>query len=70
MEAKKPLILIVDDEDSILELIRFHLDKNGYSTLTAASGRNKITFPPSCSPPVTPELSMSTSGVSGQSWER
>ena len=32
-------ILVVDDEQSIRELLEFNLKKNGYETLTAADGR-------------------------------
>jgi two-component system, OmpR family, alkaline phosphatase synthesis response regulator PhoP len=31
-------ILIVDDEENILELIKFNLEKNGYKVITAANG--------------------------------
>ena len=35
-------ILVVDDEQSILELLEFNLKKNGYETLTAADGREAL----------------------------
>jgi two-component system alkaline phosphatase synthesis response regulator PhoP len=35
-------ILIVDDEEDVLELVRYHLDKNGYKVDTAASGEEAI----------------------------
>ena len=31
-------ILVVDDEEHILELIKFNLEKNGYKVITAANG--------------------------------
>ena len=34
----KEQILVVDDEEDILELIRFNLLKEGYHVITAASG--------------------------------
>lgn len=36
--SQTPLILIVDDEPSIVELTRFHLERNGFATLTAFDG--------------------------------
>jgi len=36
--GSKPLILIVDDEPSIVELIRFHLEKQGYAVISAGDG--------------------------------
>lgn len=35
-------ILLVDDEQSIRELLEFNLKKNGYETLTAADGREAL----------------------------
>lgn len=35
-------ILVVDDEQSIRELLEFNLKKNGYETLTAADGREAL----------------------------
>lgn len=35
-------ILIVEDEDSIRELIRFHLQKEGYSVMEASDGKEAI----------------------------
>jgi two-component system alkaline phosphatase synthesis response regulator PhoP len=37
-------ILVVDDEEDVLELVRYNLDKNGYSVLTASSGEEAITL--------------------------
>ncbi len=34
----KENILIVDDEEDVLELLRFNLEKNGYKIDTAISG--------------------------------
>jgi len=36
-------ILIVDDEEDVLELVRFNLDKNGYRAQTATSGEEALT---------------------------
>lgn len=36
-------ILIVDDEEDVLELIKYNLDKNGYKVVTATSGEEAIT---------------------------
>ena len=38
----KEHILIVDDEEDVLELIRFNLDKNGYSVDTASTGQEAL----------------------------
>ena len=35
-------ILIVDDEEDVIELVRYHLDKNGYKVDTAASGEEAL----------------------------
>lgn len=39
----KEKILIVDDEEDVLELLRFNLDKEGYKTETAVSGEEALT---------------------------
>jgi len=39
----KENILIVDDEEDVLELVRYNLDKNGYSTETATTGEEALT---------------------------
>ena len=36
-------ILIVEDEEDVLELVRYHLDRNGYHVETAASGEEALT---------------------------
>lgn len=38
----KSKILIVDDEEDILELVRFHLAKEGYETVCAESGEKAL----------------------------
>lgn len=38
----KENILIVDDEEDVLELVRYNLDKNGYKLDTAASGEEAL----------------------------
>lgn len=35
-------VLIVDDEEDVLELMRYHLNKNGYKVETAASGEEAL----------------------------
>lgn len=39
----KENILIVDDEEDVLELVRFNLDKNGYKVQTATTGEEAFT---------------------------
>lgn len=36
-------ILIVDDEEDVLELVRYNLDRNGYHVETASSGEEALT---------------------------
>jgi two-component system phosphate regulon response regulator PhoB len=38
----KENILIVDDEEDVLELVRYNLDKNGYNIQTATSGEEAL----------------------------
>jgi two-component system phosphate regulon response regulator PhoB len=38
----KERILVVDDEEDILELVRFHLTREGYQVSTAASGEQAL----------------------------
>ncbi len=35
-------ILVVDDESTILQTLRFNLERSGYSVVTAADGRNAV----------------------------
>lgn len=35
-------ILVVDDEEDVLELVRYNLDKNGYKVITAISGEQAL----------------------------
>ena len=39
----KENILIVDDEEDVLELVRYNLEKNGYGTETACTGEEALT---------------------------
>ena len=39
----KEHILIVDDEEDVLELVRYNLDKNGYKVETATTGEGALT---------------------------
>lgn len=38
----KETILIIDDEEDVLELVRYNLDKNGYRTETATAGEEAL----------------------------
>ena len=38
----KKRILVVDDEEDILELVRFNLDREGYQVICATSGENAL----------------------------
>ncbi len=38
----KERILVVDDEEDILELVRFNLDREGYQVICATSGENAL----------------------------
>ncbi|MFO0793031.1 MAG: response regulator transcription factor [Candidatus Brocadiaceae bacterium] len=38
----KEKILVVDDEEDLLKLIRFHLEKDGYKVLTATNGEDAL----------------------------
>src|SRR4030042_459240 len=38
-------ILVVDDEEDVLELLRYNLERNGYQVETAASGEQALTSP-------------------------
>lgn len=40
--AKKPKILCVDDEQDILDLLTFNLEKEGYEVCTALNGRKGL----------------------------
>ena len=42
MIAKKPKVLVVDDEPDALELIKFNLKESGYSVVTAPNGRRAL----------------------------
>ena len=39
---KKKKVLIVDDEENIVELIKFNLQKNGYETIEAYNGKDAL----------------------------
>ncbi len=47
---KKETILIVDDEEDIIELIKFNLKNEGYSVLTAMTGEQAIKTAEAASP--------------------
>ena len=38
----KEKILVVDDEEDILELVRYNLNKEGYKIVCAASGEDSL----------------------------
>ncbi|MFA5785169.1 MAG: response regulator transcription factor [Phycisphaerae bacterium] len=46
----KENILIVDDEEDVLELVRYNLEKNGYKILAATNGEDAIKIAKSKSP--------------------
>lgn len=39
----KENVLIVDDEEDVLELVRYNLNKNGYRVQTATTGEEALT---------------------------
>ena len=39
---KKKHILVVDDEEDILELVRYHLDREGYVVTCAGTGEEAL----------------------------
>ena len=39
---KKEKILVVDDEEDILELVRYNLDREGYTVISASSGEDAL----------------------------
>ena len=41
-KVKKKKVLIVDDEENIVELIKFNLQKNGYETIEAYNGKEAL----------------------------
>ena len=40
--ARMPKILVVDDEATILQTLRFNLERNGYAVCTAGDGRQAL----------------------------
>jgi two-component system phosphate regulon response regulator PhoB len=42
MAATQKSILVVDDEEDVLELVKYNLEKNGYRVTTASSGEEAI----------------------------
>ncbi len=43
MTSKRaPRVLLVDDEEDILELLRYHLEREGYEVSTSANGRDAL----------------------------
>ena len=42
MQSEKAKILIVDDEEDILEIIRYNLEKEGYLIETALNGEEAL----------------------------
>ena len=41
---KRPLIMAVDDEESILKLLRVNLSLDGYHVITACNGISALTL--------------------------
>lgn len=48
--GKRPLILAVDDEETILKLLRANLSVDGYGVVTAADGNQALEILEECSP--------------------
>ena len=44
IESNRRNILVVDDEEKILEIIKSYLEKNGYNVLTAKTGKEAISI--------------------------
>lgn len=42
MNEKAPVVLAIDDEESIRELIRYTLEPKGYTVLSAENGKNAL----------------------------
>lgn len=42
VSREHPLILIVDDEDDIIDLVRYNIEKEGFDTLTARDGAEAV----------------------------
>lgn len=42
VSRENPLILIVDDEDDILDLVKYNIEKEGFDTLTARDGAEAV----------------------------
>jgi len=47
---ERPLILVVDDEESILKLLRANLSVDGYGVVTAADGKQALEVLEECNP--------------------
>lgn len=43
-QARLPKILVVDDEATILQTLRFNLERNGYAVCTAGDGRQALSL--------------------------
>ena len=42
MESREKKILVVDDEEVILELLQYNLEKEGYQVFTAGNGKDAV----------------------------
>ena len=42
MKSKDIKILLVDDEPDVIEIIRYNLDKEGYTLMTASDGKEAL----------------------------
>src|SRR4051812_47187870 len=42
-ERMKPLILIVDDEDALVEIVRYNLERGGFEVTAAHDGEEALT---------------------------
>ena len=41
-------VLVVDDEKSIVDIVKFNLEKEGYQVLTAGDGRDCLLYTSRC----------------------
>ena len=44
MERHRPLVLVADDDEDILELVRFRLARSGYDTICAHDGTQALSL--------------------------
>ena len=44
LEAEAPLVLVADDDADMRELIRYRLERSGYTVVTAVDGQEAVTL--------------------------